>query len=139
MMKRDNEYTRQAVEFLKKHDAKMTITLKGIDETGFNRYGMNYLYRVRIDRNHKTFSFDFHDSVNNCMNNMRPTAYDVLACLEKYEVPQDVWDFADTFGYQIDCKEEYNRVSKIHKAVMKEYNNVVRLFGDCLEELQDIC
>lgn len=139
MKKENNEYTRQAVDFLRKHGAKMTISFKGVDETGFNKYGMNFLYRVRIDRDHKTFSFDFHDSVYNCQHNMRPTTYDVLACLEKYEVPEDVWDFASLYGYEIDSKEEWKRVSKIHKAVEKEYSNVMRLFGDCLEELQDIC
>lgn len=139
MKRENNEYTRQAIEFLKRNGAKLTITFKGIDESGFNKYGMNFLYRVRIDRDHKTFSFDFHDSVYNCMNNMRPTAYDVLACLEKYEVPEDVWDFAKEFGYQIDSKEEFNKVDKIRKSVEKEYRNVIRLFGDCMDELAGIC
>lgn len=135
------DYERKAEQFLRKHNAKMTISHVS------DRYGEwtkgkitdGYLYRVRIDRNGKSWSFDFSDSVANRYANKRPTKYDVLACIEKGEPYwDDVWEFANEFGYEIHDKASYNEANRIYKAVIKECNNVNRIFGDCLEELAEI-
>jgi hypothetical protein len=94
---------------------------------------MHNIYRVRIDRNGKSFSFNFTDSANNYNKGIRPTVYDVLACLQKYEVGT-FEDFCSEFGYDMWKKESH----KIYKAVKREYDSVERLFGDCLEELAEI-
>lgn len=143
-----SEYTKQAEDFCKKYGVKMTIshvTEKGYVyrrlTTEWKRSTMTngWLYRVRIDRNGKSWSFNFSDSIHNYLNNKRPTKYDVLACIEKYEpYYQDVWDFAREFGYDINSRETYQKTERIYKAVKKEYSNVVRMFDDCLEELQEI-
>lgn len=135
-----NEYDAMAKEFLKKYGAKMTIS-HVFDEWGGYRKGKitdGWLYRVRIDRNGKTWSFSFSDSVYNRQHNKRPTPYDVLACIEKYEPYGDVWDFAREFGYEINDRDSYKATEKIFKAVCKEYRNVIRMFEDCIEELQEI-
>ena len=67
-----------------------------------------------------------------------PTAYDVLACLTKYEVSGDVWEFAREFGYEIDSRESFNRVDKIHMSVIQEYRDVCKPFGDVMEQLCEI-
>lgn len=134
------DYERKAREFLKKHNAKMTISHVS-DGYGGWRNGTitdGWLYRVRIDRNGKSWSFQFSDSVANKWNNKRPTKYDVLACIEKWEPYGDLWDFANEFGYDIYDRESYQKANRTFKAVKKEYANVVRMFGDCLEELQEI-
>lgn len=135
-----NEYERMAKEFLRNTGTKMSIShiTKSTSEWSRSDMTRGWLYRVRIDRNHKSWSFNFSDSLSNYMNNERPTPYDILACIQKYPVDDDVWDFANEFGYEINDKESFKEVSKIHKAVQKEYNNVIRMFGDCLEELQNI-
>lgn len=134
------EYDVKAKEFLKKYGAKMTIS-HVFDEWGGYRKGKmtdGWLYRVRIDRNGKTWSFDFSDSVHNRLRNKRPTPYDVLACIEKYEPYGDVWDFANEYGYEINDRKSYKETERIFKAVCKEYRNVIRMFGDCIDELCEI-
>ena len=63
-----------------------------------------------------------------------PTAYDVLACLQKYEVGT-FEDFCGEFGYDTDSK----RSEKIYKAGVKEYDNVCKIWSDAeIEQLQEI-
>lgn len=63
-----------------------------------------------------------------------PTAYDVLACLQKYGVGT-FEDFCSEFGYDTDSRN----VKKTYKAVVKEYNNVCKLWSDEeIEQLQEI-
>lgn len=63
-----------------------------------------------------------------------PTAYDVLACLTKYEVGT-FEDFCSDFGYDTDSR----RAEKIYKAVCDEWMNVQRLFTDEeIEQLREI-
>lgn len=63
-----------------------------------------------------------------------PTAYSVLACLQKYDVGT-LENFCSEFGYDTDSK----KAEKTYKAVVEEYKNVCTLFSDKeLEELQEI-
>ena len=61
-----------------------------------------------------------------------PTLYDVLVCLQKYEVGT-FDDFCSEFGYDTDSRNAY----KTYKAVVKEYDKICSLFSnDELEVLQ---
>ena len=135
-----SNYEIQAEEFLRNHNAKMTIChISGeYGEWKTSTMTGGWLYRVRIDRNGKSWSFNFNDSKHNYWNNKRPTKYDVLTCIVKYEPYGDVWDFASEFGYEIDSRETYDKTERIYKAVLKEYRNVMRMFGDCIDELCEI-
>ncbi len=132
-----NKYISTAKNFLKSCNAKMSIT--------FKRYGKHFeddkdyrnIYTVKIDRNGKSFSFQFGDSVMNTQNGNRPTCYDVLACLQKYDVGS-FENFCDEYGYTIDCYEDKKRITKIYRAVAKEFDKVTRIFGDVMDELQEI-
>ena len=62
-----------------------------------------------------------------------PSAYDVLACLTKYN-PGDFEDFCADYGYD----EDSRTAEKIFLAVIKEWNAVNNIFGDLMEELQEI-
>ena len=57
-----------------------------------------------------------------------PSVYDVLACLQSYEVGS-FKDFCDEFGYN----EDSIKAEKIYYAVLNEYNNLKLLYSD--EEL----
>lgn len=59
--------------------------------------------------------------------------YDILSCLTKYD-PGTYKDFLQEFGYDEDSK----RAEKMYKAIKREYSAVERLFGDIMEELQEI-
>jgi hypothetical protein len=58
-----------------------------------------------------------------------PTAYDVLACLTKYD-PGTFEDFCSEFGYEEDSRS----AEKTYNAVKDEYLNVCTLYND--EELE---
>lgn len=58
-----------------------------------------------------------------------PTLYDVLACLQKYDVGT-FEDFCSDFGYDTDSRT----AEKTYKAVVKEYDKMCSLFND--EELE---
>ena len=63
-----------------------------------------------------------------------PSAYDVLACLQKYDVGT-FENFCSEFGYDVDSR----KAEKIYKAVCDEFTNVERLFSpDEIEILQEI-
>lgn len=61
-----------------------------------------------------------------------PTAYDVLACLQKYDVGT-FEDFCGDYGYDNDSIKSL----KTYKAVKKEYENVIKMFGDVMNELEE--
>lgn len=63
-----------------------------------------------------------------------PTAYDVLACMQKYDVGS-YEDFCSEFGYDTDSRT----AEKIYRAVVEEYKNLAMLYSDAeLEEMAEI-
>lgn len=63
-----------------------------------------------------------------------PTAYDILACLTKYD-PHTFEDFCADFGYDTDSR----KAERTYKAVKEEWNGLQALFNnDELTELQEI-
>lgn len=67
-------------------------------------------------------------------NGKVPSAYDVLACLQKYDVGT-FKNFCDEFGYNTDSIKAENT----YKAVVNEYQSLCTLYSDAeLEKLQEI-
>lgn len=67
-----------------------------------------------------------------------PNAYDVLACLTKYEVGS-FEDFCSEFGYSEGKLSEYPKVMKIYNAVKNEYRQLTEMFTETeMVELQEI-
>ena len=141
-------YEAMAKEFCKNTETKVKINFKEKRFDPWNSKDRKYwhnIYRVTIKRHGKQFSFDFTDSIYNTENGILPTEYDILACLQKYEVG-DFEEFCSDFGYDVwaeypeeATKEGYNKEHyKIWKAVTKEYNNVIKLFDNVMEELEEI-
>jgi len=62
---------------------------------------------------------------------IKPTAYDILSCLQTYEVGSFKY-FCDEFGYS----EDSIKAEKTYKAVLNEYNNLKMLYSD--EELEKL-
>jgi hypothetical protein len=63
-----------------------------------------------------------------------PAFYDVLTCLQKYDVGT-FEDFCNDFGYDIDSR----KAEKTYKAVLEEWQAVQSLFNDDeLSQLQEI-
>lgn len=60
-------------------------------------------------------------------------AYDILACLTKYD-PDTFQNFCAELGYSDDSI----KAQKVYFAVQEDWANVRRLFSDCLDELSEI-
>ena len=136
------EYEIQANEFLKKAETKMSISRTGeVQGFPFDEHDKlwHYKYQVTLTRHKKQYRFTFYDSFYNWQNNKRPSRYDVLACVEKYEVPYYVEEFAREYGYDIDEPADYKRVKRIHEACLKQYERLLDLFGEeLMRDLQEI-
>lgn len=76
------------------------------------------------------FNYDFGNIVGDkIIRPIAPTLYDVLACLQKYDVGT-FEDFCNEFGYDTDSRT----AKKTYKAVVKEYDKMCSLFNN--EELE---
>lgn len=140
-----SEYIKQAEKFASENGIKLTI----LDSTYKKHFSSDkesrYVFKCKLTRGKKSYTFEFGQSINEGSN--EPTMYDILTCLTKYDVGS-YEDFCDNFGYdkffdKIDhCdygisfrnKESY----KTYKAVCKEFEAVYRLFGDIIDQLQEI-
>lgn len=88
-----------------------------------------YVFKIQLKRNGKQYTFEFGQSI--AEGNAEPTLHCVLECLQKYDVGS-YGDFCSEFGH--DYESETSK--KIYRAVLKEYNNMLRLFT--AEELETI-
>ena len=136
-----SEYDIQAAEFLKKANARMTISRTGEVEypweSGLRMW--HYKYQVTLTRDKKQYRFTFYDSFHNWQNNKRPTRYSVLASIEKYPAPETVEEFAAEFGYKIESDQERRKVERIRKKCEEQYNRLLDMFGeDLMKELREI-
>ena len=88
------------------------------------------IYNITLKRGQRKYTFKFGQSIAKGSN--EPTLYEVLSCLQKYEVGT-FENFCDEFGYNLDSIS----AKKTYKAVSKEYNKMCSLFSnDELEVLQ---
>jgi hypothetical protein len=118
------KYELQAENFLKKTNTKFET--KFIDHKYYfddDKY-MRDVYRVTLKHNGKQFSFAFGQSVKES-GEKELTPYDVLACLQKYEVGT-----FEAFCSEFGCSNDSIRALKTYKAVCREYKGLRRLFND---------
>lgn len=79
------DYIEEAEQFLNNHDAEMTITYKEMVYNPWGDYLHHDVYDVTIYRDgHEPYSFTFTQSAMCTDTSEEPTAYDILACVEKY-------------------------------------------------------
>lgn len=126
-----NEYDKMAKDFAAKTGTRLTILdqdYKVMENWGDNR--PRCVFRCRLSRKGQSYTFEFGQSI--AAGGKRPTMYDVLACLQKWDVGTFP-DFCEEFGYPYGPTAR-----KIYDAVVREYKAVLRLFGDVMDELCDI-
>ena len=144
-----SEYTEQAEKFLRDTGTKMHFEFLFHGPHFAGEKESRDVYRVTIERGDKSMSVDFGQSLSSSglkpvkgrsyvSTRVAPAAYDVLSCLQKWEPESDVWEFANEYGYEVNSRESYNMVDSIHMAVIREYKDVCRVFGDVLEQLCEI-
>lgn len=86
-----------------------------------------HIFKVTLKKDGKQYTLKFGQSIAEDSN--EPTMYDVLACLQKYDVGT-FEDFCREFGYDQDSRT----AERVYKAVQREYKNIKRLFSS--EELE---
>lgn len=123
-------YQETAENFAKKHGIEFTS-----EYTKFARYWASdkearAIFTCTLKRNDQAYAFKFGQSIINGTKD--PELYDILACLTKYD-PIDIDNFMNEYGFENKILAESR-----FKRVQDEYNNVNRLFGDIMDELQEI-
>ena len=145
----NKNYEKRAKDFLKKCNASMNFLYLGCNqndlwEEPFSRD--NYIVNIVTPKGN--MQVKFWDSKNNTDKNLQrkccgysriyPTAYDVLSCLQKYDVG-DIEDFMFEYGYTLEKKGDLKRIQAIYEACKKEYEDICRCFTEKqIEELQEI-
>ena len=119
------EYNKQAEDFLKETNTEF--------KAEFLKNGKHFetdtetrdIYLITLKRGERIYKFNFGQSLNYSDRKIKPSAYDVLACLTSLEVGE-FKDFCDNFGYDTDSR----KAEKTYKAVLEEWNNIKILFSD---------
>ena len=123
------DYNKIAEDFATKHNIKLTIISSEYCKHFVNDTEKRTIFKLKLSRNKKSFTFKYGQSI--AQGSEEPNMYDVLACLTKYD-PDTFENFCSDFGY------DYYDGKKVYKLVCKEWENVDKLFGDIIEELQEI-
>lgn len=134
-----NEYVKAAEQFCKRNGIKITIVYSGMESPEWDAGREVNVYDVYIRRpsRHHSMKVKFYDSLANTWDGKRPSKYDVLACLEKYDVGT-IEDFVSEFGYEVNSWNDVKRIERTYKAVVRQYKQVQRVFEDCIDELREI-
>jgi len=160
------DYQQQAIDFLQKYNIEISINFESTRKYFFDDKIKRDVYNIVLTKQNKKFEFNFGASIDSTekrrialnpswsdyheknkhlkisrlklLEQATPTAYDVLACLQNYEVG-DLDDFLSEFGYEIKKPGDLRKFQKIHLAVYEEWHNVSRFFSTQeLNELQEI-
>jgi len=125
------EYQKQANDFLTKTGTAFSATR---DRFGFHFDGdteKRSIFKVTLSNARHSYTFEFGAA----LKDPSCTAYDVLTCLSGSPsyVDMGFYDFCYEFGYDQTAKNK-----DLWKRCVKEGQNVIKLFGNCLEDLYEI-
>ncbi len=133
-----NDYEKQAEKFLFETVSKIEFKpanyqKKPIWATGKNE-NFGICYDVKLSNPKGEFLFNYWGSIADKERNEKPTAYDILACLQGYEPESDYYDFCSNYGY-----EPSKMAEKTYKAVCNEWEELSKLYTPKeLEKLAEI-
>lgn len=132
-----NEYVKQAKDFLEGCNATMKIEYAGLGTPIWDNK-KHAKYHCLIETPKGEMGLFFYASLMDTKNGEEPTEYDILSCLQKYEVG-DIEDFIFEFGYEIKQKGDFKRIKDTYEAVVREYQDVCRCFTpEQIEAMQEI-
>lgn len=126
-----SDYVKMANDFAKKVGLKMKVLGFEWENPEWDQKYKHAKFKIRFSRNGKQWTLDFYQSRSEGEN--EPSIYDVLACVQKCD-PGNFEQFCWEYGYNSDSR----KAERIYEAVVDEYENVVRLFGDVMDELCEI-
>lgn len=132
-----NTYEQQAQDFANKYGLTLKVGTPKYKKHFADDTQERYVFPCTLQRNGEKYKFNFGQSIYN--GDQEPTMYEVLSCLQKYDVGT-FENFCDDFGYDCDSR----KAEKIYNAVCKEYEALTRLFpeqeydSEVWQELYDI-
>ena len=99
-------------------------------------------YEKKSRRSYSALSYNEKVSFQKELKHKRaeaiPTEYDILACLQKYDVGS-MDDFFLEFGYEIKCTKDMTDFINTYNSVVKEYQDICRCFTEeQIEAMQEI-
>lgn len=155
------DYKKQAQDFLKKHGLSINIE-KAVPQKSplwceDGKHGINYWVTLYTDckyladgtaitqSNSKCYGFDYWGSIADRekiergsvfeASRARPTAYDILACLNIEDDATTFEDFCSCYGYSTDSR----KAEETYRAVMLQSQQLRELLTpEALEDLQAI-
>ena len=133
----NGEYGEQAREFAEKYGVKLYVIREDYGYYFPDDDRQRSIYEMKLTRDGKSYKFTFGQSIAD--TGKLPTYYDIFAALTKSD-PYSFEDFCSAYGYEE--YDDYGRKNKkayqTYKAVQKEWEAVDRLFGDVIDEFQEI-
>lgn len=109
------------------------ITLMTVKQYCEKKYKMRW--EAAYYKEHVKMIKEFDELVKDA----KPTPYDILACLQKYEVGT-MNDFFHEFGYEVNDADDIFCFLNTYNAVVKEYHDLCRIFTpkqmEMLREIQ---
>ena len=147
------EMEEQVSDFLEKTNTKFEAVFLGNFPYFEEDKESRDVYQITLSRNGKTYTFRFGQSIANSgefykrnpygktiydhelirRSRIKPTAYGVLACVQKHDIGA-FSDFCSDFGYDQDSR----KAEKLYFRVQEEFKNIYQLFSDVMEEVQEI-
>lgn len=140
-----SEYTEQAEKFLTDTGTTFTIEYQFTGPYFQGDKDKRDVYRFMLKNAKGEYSSTFGDSIRNTEDRVKyakgykkPSAYEILACLEKYEPDTfDNW-LLDT-GYSGQPVSEYPNVLKMWTSCMEQYRGLRKIFTEeQMEQLREI-
>ena len=133
------DYERKAKDFLFDCRAEMVIVYDGKElNTNWEDTIPRNKYRFTITTPFGSMEGMFWDSLDNTRKGIKPTEYDILSCLEKYDVGT-IDDFVSEFGYEVHKWSDVKRITNMYNAVVREYKDLCRIFtSEQMERLREI-
>lgn len=150
-----DKYEQQANDFLEKTGTSFKV--KFLYSGPYFEDDKDYrdIYSITLRRKDKVYNFKFGQSIAKSKSGIKrrrieldnkgkwisamrlkhqaPTAYDVLACVTKYD-PGTFANFCDEYGFDTDSR----KAEKTYFAVQDEWVNINKLFSDVMDELSEI-
>ena len=136
-----DEYELQAENFLQKCNAGIAFKYLGKMQPIFGGVARN-AFQCVISTPRGNMQVTFFDSLYNThkrpYGKYEPSAYDVISCLQKYDVGGMQDFFAEFYG-KIESVEEMTQFLNTYNACQKEYADICRIFtAEQIEEMRTI-
>lgn len=137
ILNEENIYTelhceKQANDFLAKTGSTLSIKFLKHDFHFDDDKDTRDIYSCILKRGKLSHKIKFGQSINASEKGEKPTAYDILCCLQKYDAG-DFKNFCGEFEYDTYSMKENLKARKTYNAVRKEYEALAKMYSE--EEL----